>query len=313
MKEHFIDWKPQADALQMLTHAIRIIDEYAEEGYDLTLRQAYYRIIALDLFPEDRRYRWVESSRRWVKDLVNGTKNALPNYKWLGTILGNGRNAGFIDWDMIVDRGRTVDKNSHWESPSSIIRSAAQSFAIDKWVGQSYRVVVMVEKDALSGILRPVCEELDVEFSANKGYASQTHLYEIAKKMTSWSDKNITPVILYFGDHDPSGLDMDRDLVDRLSLYSNLSIDVNRLALTFDQIEEYSPPPNPAKMTDSRAKGYVSSYGNESWELDSMEPRILAGLVRENVLRYRDDKLWDVELERENEMRAELKALADNY
>ncbi len=314
MKEKFEDWNPRQDAIELVVTAISIINTYADDGFDLTLRQLYYRIIALDLFPEDRRWQWTGS--KWAKD-VNGTKNAEPNYKWLGRIIGKARNAGLIDWNMIVDRIRSVDENSHWLSPSEVIQTAANVFAIDKWRKQPYRILVMVEKDALSGILLPVCQALDVQFSINRGYASQTHLYEIAKVMKGWQEQENgkqIPIVLYFGDHDPSGLDMDRDLSKRLSIYSDLNIiEVSRLALTMEQIEEHAPPPNPAKMTDSRAKAYVISYGNESWELDALEPRLLTDLVRNEIELYIDRDLWKVEKAREDNMRAELQKFADDY
>ncbi len=290
MKEKFTDWAPRDETLQLVTHAVQIIDTYAAEGFDLSLRQLYYQMVARDIIP-----------------------NSVRSYKRLGTIIANARNAGLIDWDMIVDRGRSVDVNSHWRDPASIVRSAARSFAIDKWEDQEYRVLVMVEKDALSGVIRPVCEELDVEFSANKGYASQTHLYEVAKTMEKWSSGDQIPVVLYFGDFDPSGLDMDRDLEERLSMYSYLSIETKRLALTMEQIDDFKPPPNPAKMTDSRAEAYVIQHGYKSWELDAIEPRVLAELVRTNVLKYRDGELWDQAEYKEDGMRAELEEFANNY
>lgn len=296
MKEKFEDWNPGAEKLRLLDISAEIIDEYALEGFDLSVRQLYYQLVSRDEISNDK------TSYDRIKDMLT-----------------RGRNAGLIDWDMIVDRTRQVSRNSHWRNESSIIKAAAESFAIDKWGSQPYRILVMVEKDALSGVLRPVCEELDIEFSANKGYASSSHLYRVAKTMKEWteaedeSDKQI-PLVLYFGDHDPSGLDMDRDLRKRLSMYSGLEfVEVSRMALTYSQIEEHQPPPNPTKITDSRAEGYIIEFGNSSWELDAMEPRLLADLVRTEVALYRDDYLWNIEKQVEENMRFRLEELAENF
>lgn len=314
MKEVFIDWKPQQAARDLLEKANTILNNYASQGYDLTLRQLYYRLIALDLFPEDKRWRKVENSNKWVKD-PNGTKNADPNYKWLGRIVGDGRLAGYLDWEHLVDRGRETKHNSHWENPKSILESAASSFAIDKWENQPCHIEVIVEKDALSGVLAPVCYELDVRFTANKGYSSLSHMYRIGKRIYEMLEQGKPVMIFYLGDHDPSGLDMDRDIFSRLHLFSYGEGDLNleRLALTMDQIEEQNPPPAPAKITDSRAKMYIKQYGNDSWELDALEPSVLAELVRNWVTQYRDEDQWNADLEREKEMKGYIEEVAKNY
>jgi hypothetical protein len=125
-------------------------------------------------------------------------------------------------------------------------------------------------------------------------------------------------VILHFGDHDPSGLDMTRDIGDRLVLFSNgvlarKGLDVKRMALNMDQIEEYGPPPNPAKEVDPRFAGYAAEFGNESWELDAMEPTALAELVEDEVLGLRDTYAWDRALKREAEARKTLRFVAEDW
>ena len=119
--------------------------------------------------------------------------------------------------------------------------------------------------------------------------------------------------VLYLGDHDPSGIDMTRDVEERLEMFSGGPVDVQRLALNWDQVEQWQPPENPAKETDARYEGYVAQFGESSWELDAVEPRTLARLVTEAVADLRDQGLWDAGLEREGAMRAELQAFADRY
>lgn len=317
MKEAFKTHNFRNDTLATIEGINGILDDYAAQGYDLTLRQIYYRLVALDLFPDDRRWRLIEGTNKWVRD-PNGTKNALPNYKWLGDIISDARLAGLIDWDMIVDRGRRTERALYWDSPAAIIRMAANQFALNKWKDQPAHIEVMVEKQALEGVLIPVCEELDVSFTSNKGYSSQSFMYRKAKEVGDHYHEGKEIHILYVGDHDPSGLDMDRDILERLSLFNyyekgETDFRFRRLALTWDQVNEFNFPPNPAKVTDSRAVKYIKEHGDESWELDAIEPRMLAKLVTDAVLEIRDDSLWEAALEREAEEREKLLDWADNY
>ncbi len=142
--------------------------------------------------------------------------------------------------------------------------------------------------------------------------------------------------ILHLGDHDPSGIDMSRDIEERLftflahdhheamgegsSMDGSGSIEfigghfrLDRLALNWPQIEEYQPPPNPAKVTDSRAASYIEEYGDQSWELDALEPSVIANLIEDAVLGQRDPEPWALAVERENEHRAGLKLAADRW
>lgn len=304
------EWHPQGAILRMIDHSNTIIDSYAAQGYDLTVRQLYYRIIGLDLFPEDRRWRQIEDTKKWVRD-PQGTKNAPPNYKWLGGFISKGRMAGMIDWNSIVDRTRSMDENAHWTSAQEILDNAAAGFALNKWAGQPHLPFVMCEKEALSGILHPVCKENDIPFSANRGYSSSSHLYQVAMKLRRLQDAGQTPVILYFGDHDPSGLDMDRDVWERISKLGDFSLEVTRLALTMEQIEKLQPPPNPTKITDSRADAYIQQYGVESWELDALDPAMLAQIAKDAILSWRDDEAWNALLEEENEIKAQLREFAE--
>jgi len=215
---------------------------------------------------------------------------------------------------MIEDRGREVHYPSHWTSPAGIIETAAQSFRIDLWENQPYYVEVMVEKDALSGILEPICRELDVRFTANKGYSSSSALFEAGVRMARAYNNGLKPCIIYFGDHDPSGIDMTRDIEDRLKLFSRgVEFDVKRVALNYDQVKQYNPPENPAKSNDSRFDSYKRLYGVFSWELDALEPKVLSDLLIDNVVPLLDKKAWKKTKEKQEKMRSELNLLAQQY
>jgi len=180
-----------------------------------------------------------------------------------------------------------------WASPAEILKAAASSYHEDRWKVQDVRVVVVLEKAALAGIVDPVCEDLDTPLLAARGYSSATLFYEIAKeRICPALDDGQDVIVLHLGDHDPSGLDMTRDLQDRLSLYASATVDVRRVALNMDQVEAFQPPPNPAKESDKRFDAYRREYGDQCWELDALPPIELARLTREAIEEHIDWRQW---------------------
>jgi len=292
MKEKFIDWRPSERSKQLILIANNILEEYEAQGYRLTLRQLYYQLVARDIIP-----------------------NRVEEYNSLGNVVSKGRLAGLIDWDMIEDRLRIPNENGHWDSPQEILKAATKSYYRSRWENQKNYIEVWCEKDAVSNIIQPVCAKWDVLFMANRGYSSQSAMYEAYKRLYRKHIEEKDIMILYLGDHDPSGIDMTRDIANRLGTFlidENTEIEnVDRIALNMDQIEQYDPPENPAKVTDSRYKSYVRIYGESSWELDALEPSVLAGIVEDAIMRFVDlDAFQDVE-NLEKEHKKKLLKLAD--
>ena len=122
-----------------------------------------------------------------------------------------------------------------------------------------------------------------------------------------------TPIIFHLGDHDPSGMDMTRDITDRLEMFTNHDLEISRRALNMDQIEEFNPPPNPAKITDSRAEAYIAQFGYESWELDALAPRTIVNLVRDAIVAIRDEDEWNLSHANEANGREELQLVSDGW
>jgi hypothetical protein len=277
------------DALGIIDQANLIIDEYLAEGYKLTLRQLYYQFVSRDLIP-----------------------NKQSEYKRLGSVINDARLAGMIDWEAIEDRTRNLESLPHWTSPSEIIESCAEQFNYDRWAGQPHRIEVWIEKEALAGVFERICRSLDVPYFCCRGYTSQSEMWVAAMRLQRYEDDGQRPIILHFGDHDPSGIDMTRDIRERLELFG-CNVDVRRLALNHDQIKQYNPPPNPAKETDSRFEGYMALHGDESWELDALEPRVLSAMVNQNVTALRDGTMWFSDTNRQNKARAALARIAEDW
>jgi hypothetical protein len=285
----YVEKRLSQDRLDVITKANEIIESYQAQGYDLSVRQLYYQFVA----------------RGWIP-------NKDTEYKKLGDIIADGRLAGLIDWEAITDRTRNLKQNSHWSSPGDIIHSAAASFAVDKWEGQPYRIEVWVEKEALVGILESACEPLDTPYFACRGYTSISEVWAAAMRLKRWKKKGQRILILHLGDHDPSGIDMSRDIRDRLQVFG-VKVEFQRLALNMNQVQQYQPPPNPAKVTDARFKGYQELYGDESWELDALDPAVLTALIQDAIGNHRDDEAWDAAVDREQEAQARLRKAARHW
>lgn len=275
-------------SLDLIKLVNQVIQEYQAQGYELTLRQAYYQLVARGYIPNNER-----------------------SYKNIGNLINDGRLAGLIDWYAITDRTRNLRGNSHWDTPAEVIESAKYSYRLDKWEGQPNYVEVWVEKDALVDVVGQACRPLDVPFFSCRGYTSQSEMWAAAQRFIRRDDLE-QRIIIHLGDHDPSGIDMTRDIQERLEMFG-ADVMVKRVALTMEQIDFYTPPPNPAKLTDSRCWGYIQKFGNESWELDALEPKVITDLITEQVTMYRDDTLYQQVCDQERREKRELQLLCDNY
>ncbi len=197
MLDQFKSPRLRASSLKLIDQANQIIEQYQAEDLKLTLRQLYYQFV----------------SRDWLA-------NTVRNYKNLGHVISEGRLAGLIDWDAIEDRGRVPSIPYHAEDLESFVdsmRRMGSAYTLDPWEGQENYVELWVEKDALSGVLRPIAEKHSITLSVNRGYTSQTAMYNAAERFKEREDRN--NVILYVGDFDPSGEDMVRDIEERLYLF----------------------------------------------------------------------------------------------
>ena len=265
-----------------------VIDEYSAQGYELTLRQAYYQLVARG---------YIENNER--------------SYKNIGSLINDGRLAGLIDWNSITDRTRNLRNRAHWDQPQDVIYSAKYSYLLDKWEGQPNYVEVWVEKDALIDIVGQACRPLDTPHFSCRGYTSQSEMWSAAQRFIRQKNREAC-YIIHLGDHYPSGIDMTRDIQERLEMFG-ADVYVKRVALTMNQVTTYNPPPNPAKITDSRCGKYIDQYGEESWELDALEPQMLTKLITNEVTALRDDAIYQAICDREEAEKRELQTVADEY
>ena len=288
MKIKYEDRKFNQQSLKLIEHVNSIVEEYSSQHYDLTLRQAYYQLV----------------SRGFIE-------NSEKSYKRIGELINNARLAGLIDWDAITDRTRYLRGGGYCLTPAEIINANARNFNINKWTNQPNYVEIWVEKDALINVVGRACYDTDTPYFSCKGYCSQSEMWQAAQRFRSKANFE-GRYIIYLGDHDPSGIDMTRDISDRMKLFG-ARVEIQRIALTMEQIQLFNPPPNPAKIKDTRANSYIKQFGETSWELDALEPRFIESLIDSAIRPLIDEKILVETLSLEKEQQSELLLISNNY
>lgn len=291
MNYQYLKMNFRPSTLEMIKVINSIIAEYREEGFTLTVRQLYYQMVSRDII-----------------------SNALKEYKMVSRVINDGKLAGLIDWDMLEDRTRSFKNRNRFINGADVLEAAASSFHLDMWEDQEYRVFCIVEKEALFGVLNRACSKWDIPLLAARGYPSGTVLREFVVDRIAPNSHQF-PIILHLGDHDPSGIDMTRDLVDRIEVFTEgeIEFELHRLALNIDQVKQYKPPENPAKLTDSRIADYSRKFGKSSWELDALEPRVLNALIEKKVESLIDFDLWTAKANKTKETKEKIRDFSSNF
>jgi hypothetical protein len=284
------DFRFGEDRLALIETADAIAEEYRRAGYTLTLRQLYYQFVARGLIPNTER-----------------------SYKNLGNAVNDGRLAGIISWEAIEDRGRGINEWLIEEEEREVLNGIDQRFGLDFWERQNAYVEVWVEKDALSSVIERPCRRWRVPYMPCKGYLSASEAWRAGRRFMRMASQGRRCVMIHLGDHDPSGMDMTRDNASRLELFGEAPVEVRRIALNMDQVEQYRPPENPAKLSDSRAADYVLQFGDKSWELDALEPRVLDALISDEIETLVDQYVWDETAAEERDRREILASIYERF
>lgn len=276
-------------SLKLIQQCNVIIEDYLSKGFTLTLRQLYYQLVTRNLI-----------------------ENSELSYKRLGGLVGSARMCGLIDWEAIEDRTRNLRNLTTWENPALAMDYVTNVYRLDPWETQPYRPEIWIEKSALESIVVQIAYAYQVPLLSCRGYSSLSEEWQAAQRMSDWLQNGQEPIILYLGDHDPSGMDMSRDHNDRLETFMG-GVEIRRLALNYDQVQAYNPPPNPAKITDTRFDKYLAEYGYYCWELDALSPEVLTGIIENSIVELIDVKPWQEQKRLEKIGKNKLKAVLDNW
>lgn len=282
---------------QILSTSLEILGEYQRDNLKLTLRQMYYQFVARGLVP-----------------------SGDVSYKRIGSVLTDARFTGDFPIDGIEDRGREVrpgayalndvDIDNAIDNAAELVKRFPYFIRKDRWYGQPTHVSVWVEKQALEGIFEKPCEDAGVSWFPCKGYPSVSALWSWIQGVNEAAADGYVDkaVVLYFGDHDPDGMEIPKSALRSIeTLVENYAHSLDnfprvvfkRVALNMDQIEQYNPPPFEAKVTSSRYENYRSQHGEEAWELDALEPRVLQRLISTSI---KDYFISDVQREQQQEV-----------
>lgn len=333
-----------ADKRTVIDQMTEICEDYQSKGYILSLRQLYYQMVKANYIPNI--------------DIV---------YKKLSSIKGEAFYGGEIDWESIEDRGRVPHQVGYDADIAGALSYAAKYYRLDRQIGQTNMVEIWTEKDAISSILKKITSRYGIKLCVNKGYTSDTAIYAAYVRFLEAIEEGKTCTILYFGDHDPSGLDMVRDIRERISFmfqngeriddifsekivnwamseegqdfydnvednddyyykdkedgkthfhwlkaYFEIKFKIIQIGLTMQQIIQYDLPPNPAKLTDPRAKGYIKKFGEVSWEVDALSPEIIEDIVETNIVANIDRNQYLAMRQKEDDEKAEILNIVSN-
>jgi hypothetical protein len=253
-------------------------------SYDtpVTLRQLHYRLVSLQLIP-----------------------NTEHAYKRLSKLTARRRREG--TFPALADRGRMIHQYRTFCSPEQALSWLAGIYRARRAGNQDVSLYLGVEKAGMVTQLQSWFGGLGVPVLALGGYSSQTYKDEVAAHANG---DGRPAILLYAGDLDPSGEDIDRDFIERTGCWSQ----VIRIALSWEQVEEYQLPAAPGKDTDSRAARFIERHGQlMQVELDALEPGDLRALYQGAIDQYWDTSAYQAALEREAEDQELLARIADEY
>lgn len=258
-------------------------------GIQWTVRQMFYRLVSPPY------------------QIIPITRSAYVGFdKQLVTL----REQGEVSDNVFVDTGRRTEggdsyewgEDEYFKRTISDIQNEADYFTKSYWDNQEYNLIVVLEKDALSRLVKTATDPFKVALAVGRGYSSRTQILQILEKIDDYEKKH---KILYLGDFDPTGLDIERSLLERIRNETDWSIDSERIGLTFDQAKDL--PPNPTKKADTRTQDYRNKYGDQCWELDALEPNDLIDLVKTRIREHIDTAEWNEVKRHEQATRQQLK------
>lgn len=144
-----------------------------------------------------------------------------------------------------------------------------------------------------------------------RGFGSQSYV-QVVRDRTARDPR--PAVLLYIGDFDASGADIERDWVARTDCWSH----VERVLLTHDQVRDYELPAAAGKAGDPRWAGFASRYGLDpgqpvQWEVEALDPAEFQRLVLAAVAPYVDQAVLRDQIAEEERQRSRLRAFAEGW
>jgi hypothetical protein len=239
-------------------------------------------------------------------------ENCTADYRRVSRVLTIARRDGRVSFEWIVDRSRQTVDGTDWHDLKQLTRWMNQhliAYRRDRWQDQPIYVELILEKDAMSGSLMPIVNDDGLILTPVRGFDSTTNAYEICKRLLNKRRADKEVVLLYCGDHDASGQDMERDIQKRVVEYMELvchrgkvpeylreelcRVEMQRVAINKADIKLYGLPPQRVKDSDPRAKSFIKKYGRKTIELDALNPVVLRDRLKHVLDSLIDRAAWD--------------------
>ncbi|MEM0506720.1 MAG: hypothetical protein QXW58_05645 [Thermosphaera sp.] len=278
---------------KILPEIQRLLKTYESYGFKPTLRQVFYRLVSAGLL-QNTRAEYNQLSRH-TREWREGGIELIYRYEKAGWKIEEETREAYLPPDCFADKVREKLDVPRYPSLNdyldSVLDSVTDGFFLDPWESQGKRVIIYLEKDALSSLVRQATLRYRVPLLIARGYASFTSLWKSIVLEEFTPSKPL--IILMLTDYDPSGEDMVRDVSDRVKYYARFSEIyledeklpvIKKIALTKEQVEKYNLLPNPLKVTDPRARKFRRERGEAAYELDALDPPELLSIIEKSIL-----------------------------
>ena len=245
-----------------------------------------------------RRFYYLALSHGYItadmSDTPEGKKSRASAYKSVTNALGRLRMAGHLGWDMVLDLTRELDEWQTYDSPREARAALRRRYDEDRWLGQKYYPVMVVEKDTLEPVCKPIASRWQMPFASSRGYSSLKLQHDVAEMLARRQAKTGQIAVIYFvSDLDPSGLDLQRAWETALENFAVVAL-FERIGLTPGQVQDHDLDrlAIEVKPSDSRAKAFIAQYGTRCWEADVLPASVIRQAVNDDVELWLDRKLW---------------------
>jgi hypothetical protein len=183
---------------------------------------------------------------------------------------------------------RELDEWQTFDSARDARAHMRRIYDEDRWIGQKFFPLLIVEKDTLEPVCKPMAMRWQMPFASSRGYGSLTLQHDVAKLIIERHAKHGQYAIVYFAsDHDPSGLGLQAAWKQALQDFGAVAV-FRRIALTIDQVRasdlDIERLGIEVKDGDSRAKAYRAEFGDRCWEADVAGGGDRAGARRRHPL-----------------------------
>lgn len=266
---------------------VAVLDDYPT--FNMSTRQVYYQCVS-----------------RGVVD------NCVAGYEKVQRLVVELRRDGVIPYDRIVDRTRAKHQRAGWDGAEEIIRACGQQFRRNLWATQDTVVMIGLEKQALEGVFAEAVDEYGASLWTLHGYGSESFMFEWATEIKAYNDDGKVVEVYYFGDHDPTGLDIERDAIEKLEAHG-ADFEWSRSGLKYIDLVTYDLVNVPVKTGDTRSKNYLEVYGDSAAELDALPPDELQQRIRSCIDEHIDHEERERILRNEELERESLRLVAGNW